>query len=569
MRRRAQTLKDLSALTLLVVLNPILYSFGSSPRFFPPDTIKYLTMAKELASEGFLRVEGMGHVSNLTILPPLYPALIAVGPLFTDHLLAWSESISSLSLLLAAIPLYLLLSATASRLIAFGVVALIQLSGVYFDVAFWPLTEGLFILMASLTLYAAHKSSQPESRRWVAVVSGLLAALTFLSRQVGLVMILVPLAPALLGIIARDSNGWRPWASKALWTLAGFFALVAPYSLELYRQTGHYPYTQSGSTGAYLVEATPADRARIEMARREVVQEYDDVYGRRRVLRELNAAGSEMLGNVVTSGAVEDSQELLEQTPGSMLKWISNRVPALLRNLRSNLDHLKNLLGPMAFWLFTASLLAPFSKRSGSEARRPINVIWLWILIYLVALSWVTGLVERYVVVLLPFAVAQVGVSANLVFQGYLRNRMGRWARPAGFGGLVLLFCLLSLSTPRFFNTTTLHDKLWEDAPSLDPVRDLIAPGDPVFTIQPMEAYFVGGLWRTLPNDDLNRIAHYGRLTGVRWILVSRIQSVLDESKLYSKADWYRDPLLSTRPDLPVTFRASTTDGLIDLFEIR
>jgi hypothetical protein len=562
MRHRVINIKDLSALVLLVLLNPVLYFLDSSLRFFPPDTIKYLTMAKELASQGALRVEGMGHVNSITILPPLFPALIAIGSAFTDHLLAWAESISSFSLLLVAIPLYLLLATCASRWIAVAVVALTQLGGAYFEMAFWPLTEGLFILTAGLALYAAHKSSQPESGGRAALVSGLLAALTFLSRQIGLVMILVPLAPAVLGVIGGNSKDRRRWASRALWTLAGFFALVGPYSLELYRQTGSHPLTQTGSVGAYLVEATPADRARIQLARRETPEEYSDVYAERRVLRELNAAGSEMLGNIVVLGAGEGPHERISDR-------ISNRVPAFLRNLKSNLDHLKNLLGPFPFWLLMASLLMPFVRGSATDGRMVINVIWLWILVYLAALSWLTGLVERYLVVLLPFGLAQIGLTAHSAFRGLLGGRKGRWVRPTRVGGMVLLFCLLAVSTPRFLSTAALHEKLWEDAPSLNPVRELIAPGEPVLAIQPMEAYFVGGLWRTLPNDDLGRIAHYGRLTGVRWILVSRLPSVVDEARLYSKADWYRDPLLATRPNLPVVFRASTTDGLIDLFEIK
>lgn len=546
------------AVLLLVVLNPVLYSFHSSLRYFPPDSIKYLELARGLSTSLALRVEGFGHVDAVSILPPLYPALIALGSAATEHLLAWAEYVSSLSLLAAALPLYLLVSSASSVPIALAVVALAQVHGNYHETAFWPLTEALFIFITATATLAVQRMGTTPPRPRVSLALGILVAVVFLTRQIGLVFLAVPLASAGYSILATRGNNTHRWVAHGALLIAGFLAVAGTYSIELYRQTHSHPLTQNARLGRYVIPAAPEDLDRIEAIRGRANprRQYDVEYARRRALRELNGDASEMLGNLrIGDGATKRAPPYL-------------RIFRIVGPLRSNLAHLRSLLGPVAFWLFLLSMLVPVHRCRARGTPLQLSPVWSWIVFYLVGLSLFASLVERYLVVLVPFAFAQIGIALHTA-SGLLGDGTRSTLRERSRFAIVLGTLALSATTvPRLFSAVDRHPKFWEDVPSLEPVRRLMRPGEPVFSIQPMEAYFVGGTWRTLPNDSIARVAAYGRRTGVRWLLVSRIPSVAGEATLYDRASWYRDPGLLARTGLPVVHRASSTDGLISLFEI-
>src|SRR5690606_221019 len=72
--------------------------------------------------------------------------------------------------------------------------------------------------------------------------------------------------------------------------------------------------------------------------------------------------------------------------------------------------------------------------------------------------------------------------------------------------------------------------------------RPAVEPNQPMFALLPAYAYMSGGSYRVLPNDSLERVVHYGRLTGVRWLLVPENPREVIETHFYGNAPWLADP---------------------------
>ncbi|MDX1605673.1 MAG: hypothetical protein R3202_05730, partial [Candidatus Competibacterales bacterium] len=100
------TPRHLLALSLCLLFNPALYFANSSGGIMTPDAVAYLVFARDLFDTGRLYLAGWGSPDSGLILPPLYPALVAVLGMFEDDLVQAAEWTSTLCLLLATVPLY-------------------------------------------------------------------------------------------------------------------------------------------------------------------------------------------------------------------------------------------------------------------------------------------------------------------------------------------------------------------------------------------------------------------------------------------------------------------------------
>lgn len=556
--------RDVALIVLLVLINPVLWTFTTSVRYFPPDTFQYIEQAERFASDSHLFTEGQGHVDSGTILPPLLPALIALGSFFTDNLLACAEYVSSLSILLAALPLFFLIARASSRTTAFFCVAFLQIHASYYEIALWPLTEALWILMSSsallvLLILLDRRGPAP----WLGVIVGASSALVFFSRQIGLLFVLFSLVAVLTlsGHLADQASRLKSLRIAAI--SVGFLALFLPYELALFAQTGHHPFKQHFRQGEYLVSATPEDRTELARLQGDGAggRDYGTVYAGRRAKRKLNASATEMLGYLAIEPA--SGPGLL----GRVQRRLSPRV--LATRLIANLNHLRGYLGLGLFALYCLAMLLPIFGRAllGNSVHR-IYLVWLWNLTYLVGLSSMTGLIDRYLIGLLPFAIALIGIVSYAVVTRS-RDVESVTTRRAP-GAIVALALAVSIAlTPAFWPSIDRSPKLDVPGIPLDDLRALVHKGEPLFSITPFEAFLVGAKWRTLPNDSLQRISTYGGHTGVHWLLVTRQSSTTGEAALYAQAPWYLDPKLESRPDLPVQLRASYEGGMLLLFELR
>jgi hypothetical protein len=82
------------------------------------------------------------------------------------------------------------------------------------------------------------------------------------------------------------------------------------------------------------------------------------------------------------------------------------------------------------------------------------------------------------------------------------------------------------------------------------------------------ESYIIGSPYRILPNDSLEKVAAYGKKTGVRWILLFHSASSISELQMCGNLKWYTNRALGkTYPDL-VKFRLGREDGSLMLYEI-
>ena len=98
-------------------------------------------------------------------------------------------------------------------------------------------------------------------------------------------------------------------------------------------------------------------------------------------------------------------------------------------------------------------------------------------------------------------------------------------------------------------------------------MRDIVK-GEPVFSLDPFSSYLARGLYRVLPNDSLEKVAAYGNLTGVRWLLVTWTWHTRRELHYYDRAQWYDSPSLERAYSHLVKLRCETPDGGAVLYEI-
>jgi hypothetical protein len=218
---------DVFAIVLLVLLHPVLYRLDASAGYFPPDSIAYLNFAENALAKGLLHTGSAVSGSGM-VLPPFYPLLMLVGNFFVDDFILTSEWVSSAAVIASSIAFYLIIRHYGNPYFAFVGALGIQLN---YQLNYWaltPLTEATFMLVfACLLLSLVYVIG--SKRVWAAAVIGMLVALLFLTRQIGIVMI-----PYFLLVLLALSL--RKFPARGLALLAGFALLFAPYVLILQDQ---------------------------------------------------------------------------------------------------------------------------------------------------------------------------------------------------------------------------------------------------------------------------------------------------------------------------------------------
>ena len=551
---------DLFCLVLILGLNPITYFFNRSPRMFTPDTIAYATLGRDLFSKGLFYIPSWVHVNNGLIYPILYPFFIACGNFFSAESLKVAEWVSCLSAMAASIPIFLYLKETTNRIIALLTVFLIQINFYYFSFGMRPLSEATFLLILSCTLLLTlriFRDSQKSSRA-LPLLLGLSCALVFLSRQIGITVLIFLMGLFLLhGFIStRTERGVI--LKNALFTVLGWLILVAPYTIIIYYQTGHHPLEQNFSTAKYDV-ATQDPKVLAEIERIENIPDksYDVIYAKRRLLRKLLPDSSEMLYRV--------SRKKKEKTKylNYFLSTLGN-PKYFVTKVGNNIMHLKEPLGSILLFVFFISCITPFFVKFNSGRLLKRLLLPLFILFYLLALSCVIDKIPRYIYILFPFALMHIAGELFICFNAVtdaLRIR---------FSSLVFFFIMYAFFlyvTPHFFTDLRVFSKLQDVETRFESLRKNVN-GEPVFSLTPFGSFVSGGSCRLLPNDSLEKVVTYGKKTGVRWLLVSSTESALSEIQFYTNAQWYRNPSLDKEYPHLVSYCCETPSGGYTLYEI-
>jgi hypothetical protein len=234
--------------------------------------------------------------------------------------------------------------------------------------------------------------------------------------------------------------------------------------------------------------------------------------------------------------------------------------------LLANIGFLGNITGTFVVGLF---LLTAVLALLGRNRPRPFfarAVLPLLILFYILSLSLVTGLVERYLLVVFPLVILQI-FTELYAFIGMLGEKPGIKGLREGILAVILAAGLVA--TPQLYTEVTARPWLSESSAPLVEFHDHTSPGDPVISVVPQFAYYVGGSYRYLPNDSLEQAVAYARKTGVKWLLVTRDPSSLEQAALYSNATWFSQGRPDqSHPDL-LKLTARSADGYGYLFEIR
>lgn len=521
----------LALLVLVFLLNPVTYSWWHTVGGVFPDSVSYLLLSRQLLETGQLFVAQIGHVDTGLILPPLYPPAIGlVSQIYQDPILV-SQWLSAAAMLAASVPLFLWLERATNAWLAAAALAVTQLQPFYLLYGTSTLTESFFVLgTCALGYWAGAIFSRPQPG-WTALLAlGAGAALLFLVRQIGIFLL-----PALMvfSIVLRARAGTGPLApplSRSLVALTlGFIAIIGPYALAVHAQTGQPPWTQSFRMNAYVVSA-PAGLAQPAPVKNAAdAPSYAEVYAERRELRQLSEDGREMLGYRVDGS-----------TPADSLLRRMARTELWLQNLGANIAHADKLLGtPLLLMVFLGVLLCLVIPGTSDRAAWR-QLLPAMVLSYLLVLSLLTGLVERYVEVLLPVLIAQAAAGTYFLVHTLARGRRLTtlaWAgvAAAAMGGGA------AMSDGPLPPTVTLTRKVGEATNPIAPCRTLVTPGEGMFSFHPVEAYLLGATHRIIPNDSLERIAAYGRLTGTRWLLLRLSAATEREVRLYTHAGWLQN----------------------------
>ncbi len=555
---------DLVAMALLLCLNPIAYHLDESIFNLPPDATAYFAFARDLFVNGLLYVPSWGHVDTNLILPPLFPSLLAIAGLLSDETLNIAEWMNSILLLLAPLLMYFYVKDIAGRVAAILAAIVIQTNYYYLYFAFVPLTEAVFLLtlsVALLLLLRLHRGAYAHTGLSIAL--GMVTALVFLSRQIGL-FVLVFMAVWGLIQIGTSPTARRLAAARSMGLAAvAWLVVMIPYALVLYYQTGQTPLQQSFRSHEYVARTSDAQVIQeIETIGTQAEGSYLDTHRAQRRMRKLLPDSAEMYSHVIWDNGIANPNRLGGNGVLSRVLATVAEPRTYVANLYQNIASMIGIVGAAVLGLFIFACVTPFVVLSNRVDLSTRLILPGCVLLYLLLLSTYSANVIRYVYILFPLLVMHIASELVLALQ--------RWEFRKGWVPLtaaVSFFLLALITAPRFFFETQFYPKASFQDSKLLTLKNAVKQGDGVFSLSAFHAHAIGGVFRVLPNDSLSKVVTYGKKTGVRWILVSHARTQLWEIGLYDNVKWYADPELPTKYRHLVKF-CCAVDNTFYLYEI-
>jgi hypothetical protein len=563
---------DIVCLVILLGLNPIAYSLFLSPGLFFPDSLSYATMARNFFSTGLLYLPTWGHIDNALILPPLFPFMIACGRCFFQETLSVAEFASSISMLILTILIFFYIKKMTDRLIAIIAIIVIQINYYFFFIGMMPLSESVFLLTIGLTLWVTllYLNNPLKKQKMLSFLIGISCSLVFLSRQIGIIIYVFISIVFMQEFFKISGNDRRILFNNFLFIICGALILLIPYTISLYLQTGQNPLTQGFKKNEYVIKvADPEilneiDKEKklptelLELIGTQQDKDYGIVYAERRRMRKLLPDASEMYGyaSVANDSKIDKKVELV---------FDSFKKPgAYFVRLFNNIFHLKSVLGGFTTIFFF--LLCFLSLIINMDKNRDFKRFLLpsFIIFYLLVVSLLTDKISRYIYILFPFCIMYISIE-SCKYLNWTRDILK--IKLSGRLILVLIFVIVLLTMPRFFTDLDLHPKYEGLENEYGHDFKKIVNGEPVFSLFAYEAYIIGSPYRILPNDSLEKVAAYGKKTGVRWILIYHGQGSVSELQLYNNLDWYSNRLLEKTYPHIVKFRLGTKIDMA-LYEI-
>ena len=567
-RERAGYLEILFIL-LLLVINPITLQINSTLPFSFRDTDTYIAFAMNLFNDGRLYLPSWGHVDTGMILPPLYPFLLSLGNILVDDPVRVARWISSACMIFSLVPIYFYLISTSNILTAVATVTLIAINSEYVFYGLASLTEPLFLFLLCSALYLARKIIDEGNAKLPIFLLGILTALVFMARQVGIVLFIFIIAWMLLRAFANKEIASRAVAQRIVIFVLGWLVIFSPYAVVLYHQTGQTPFKQSFRTFNYSVETNdPEIISKIQRIRGTPEYGYDAMYIKRRYLHELLPDSSEMLAYVTVGGKHNNNLADEAASPVTMLINSALEPARYLKKIYNNLSYLEDTVGVFFLAVFILSCITPLAIRYRETDNLSRMFLPLFMVSYLMVISMVGDNVARYIQIIFPLGFMQAGVETYLALKMLLSNSRLKDATPIIIPALLIWSVFV---IPKyFFDVGTVPERQYQntDLVQLSDFRKNVKAGDPIFSLFANQAIYSGGTFRIMPNDSLEKVVKYGKRTGVRWILVSKAYGSINESYYNIHAKWYRDPSLMTKSPRLLRYCCGV-DNTYFLYEIR
>ncbi len=198
------------------------------------DSIGFIRFALQIEqpADGLSRLDIIRNNSQ----PPGYPAaLLAVswpvrsymGETTCDSMVLSAQLTSVLAALLLVFPMYFLGKTLFNRQTAFIATLLYQLMPVCTQVTSDGLSDGVFLLMAAMSLWMAVLGLRRNGIGWFAA-AGLLAGLGYLVRPESVVLVLA-VGVVILGLKLRGVWTWRPTLLRGGALVGGLLVAMTPY----------------------------------------------------------------------------------------------------------------------------------------------------------------------------------------------------------------------------------------------------------------------------------------------------------------------------------------------------
>jgi 4-amino-4-deoxy-L-arabinose transferase-like glycosyltransferase len=494
---------------VVVVANPLTINFGRYEAVLHADTFAHACMARAMLEDFSLHLSPWGYVDSGVILPPLYPALIAIGSLWGRHMIDVAQDINSLSMIIASVAIFFSIRARANRWVALAAVLVSNVSAVYLQFGEAALTEAPFIMVVALMLLvlSAH-AERGGASIGLGLALGGLCALAFWARHMGVVAL--PFCLLWVGIVS-----WRAMASRVevctrVGVVAvGFSLLVVPYAIALFQQTGQHPLNQGYRLNQYTVTTDdPEEIAEIRALRNADLESYEQIFANRRDLMKLTKDGAGMYSHVILPGD-EPQGSVVSEILGAAVQ----KPGVVISNGVKNIEMLVVSTG-LFLPLFLLLTLTPLVVRRSGEPTSKRILIAAFVWAYLAQVSITGGLIRRYVAVMAPFVIAYVAIELNSLARGLVSNQK----LALGMAIVVLVGC--GVMTTRFSarpRPPRAIDRSWPEE-----FHRAVEPREPIFSLHPRAAFRLGGTFRGLPNAPIERLAAHGRQTGVRLVHGSR-----------------------------------------------
>lgn len=334
-----------------------------------PDSLQYMHLAKEIHRGAFFQKNydlDQGFIKSRH-LPPLYSFLLAPFATPTANLDLLGRLISLSLSLLAFIPFYYAAQKIFSRRVAVVGVALFSFH--YFSLWFsMPiLSEPTFTSLYAATIAGSVAAfSDPRPRRFA--LCGLLSALLYMTRDVGITAAPLIGLGALVKLGVLDRRPWRPTLIAVGALALAFLICATPYFVHIRTRTGHWGLTAQMSNTSIT---------------KQIQLDGGDRYDRDRLPERQK--GTNLIGGQPAQGFAD----LLGLAPQLLTK--------LVKNMGAYGIEISRKWGPFILSLALIGILGVF-RRFWQDRNRERLFLGLWVALWAVQLWAMYSLITPYMV---------------------------------------------------------------------------------------------------------------------------------------------------------------------------